>query len=500
MDTDAKTDGPGMEQVLSARPSLAARAGFLLGSCPESLKNAAWDTFLLFYYTQVLGLSGKLTGLAIAVSLIFDALVDPLVGAWSDRVRRAPLGRRHTFMAIAVVPFACGAYFLLAPPEGVEGVALFGWLCLFGVLTRFAMTLFTIPLYAIGVELSRQPTERTLLISVRSIGTAAGRWLALYIGFTFFFTGAVHKGEAQFNRAAYPGYGLMIGLVGAALMIGAIILTYRRIRELERLETYDHKHGAMDVVLGVVRAFKVTPNVFVAFTAAATIYLIMATISVYKIHLATFFWLITSEQTRSVALASVYGTLGAAFVAPAIIKVMDRRPAMYLGVAGFSLSNLFSVLLPLLGLFPPNGTPAMVGSLVSLQALGGFFFGLLITAGGAITADVADEHELNTGVPQQGLMQGFLFLATKMASGVSNILAGAFLDIIAFPTRAAPGSVPQVKVDQMAMFICCIIGAAGLTIGFLIRRYDISKEKQARITRELAAMKRGRAATVIPEP
>ena len=65
-----ETAKAGMERVLSARPSLAARAGFLLGSCPESLKNAAWDTFLLFYYTQVLGLSGKLTGLAIAVSLI----------------------------------------------------------------------------------------------------------------------------------------------------------------------------------------------------------------------------------------------------------------------------------------------------------------------------------------------------------------------------------------------------------------------------------------------
>ena len=487
---------------MSARSSNKARLGFLLGSCPESLKNAAWDTFLLFYYTQILGLSGKLTGLAIAVSLIFDAFIDPLVGAWSDRVRKAPLGRRHTFMAAAIIPFALGGYFLLAPPVDLEGVALFGWLCLFGVLTRAAMTLFTIPLYAIGVELSREPTERTFLISVRSVGTAAGRWLALYIGFTFFFNGVVHEGGAQFDRSAYPGYGLMIGLVGAALMAGSIFLTYRRIRQLERLETYHTVHHPTDVFLGVVRAFRITPNMLTAFMVASTIYLIMATISVYKIHLASFFWLITSEQTRSVALASVYGTLAAAFVAPFIIKRTDRRPAMYLGVAGFSLTNLFSVLLPLIGLFPANGTPAMVNGLVGLQAVAGFSFGLLITSGGAITADIADEHELNTGVPQQGLMQGFLFFATKLASGVSNILAGAFLDLIAFPTRAAPGTVPQIKVDQMAVFICLIMAGAGLLIGFMIRRYDISKEKQARIVTGLALLKQGRSTgpAVIPEP
>ena len=50
--------------------------------------------FVLFYYKQVLGLSGTLTGLAIAISIIWDGISDPLIGAWSDRLR-SRIGRRH---------------------------------------------------------------------------------------------------------------------------------------------------------------------------------------------------------------------------------------------------------------------------------------------------------------------------------------------------------------------------------------------------------------------
>ena len=52
-----------------------------------ALKDAAFGAFVLFYYKQVLGLSGTLTGLAIAISVVWDAISDPIVGAWSDKLR-----------------------------------------------------------------------------------------------------------------------------------------------------------------------------------------------------------------------------------------------------------------------------------------------------------------------------------------------------------------------------------------------------------------------------
>jgi len=59
-----------------------------------SWENAAFINFVVFYYTQVMGLSGTLTGLAMSIALSWDAISDPLVGSWPDTVR-SRWGRRQ---------------------------------------------------------------------------------------------------------------------------------------------------------------------------------------------------------------------------------------------------------------------------------------------------------------------------------------------------------------------------------------------------------------------
>lgn len=67
------------------------------GSGVVGIKNVIFGTWVLLYYNQVLGLQPYLASIAIGVSLLFDAVSDPLVGVWSDRIR-SRLGRRHPFI------------------------------------------------------------------------------------------------------------------------------------------------------------------------------------------------------------------------------------------------------------------------------------------------------------------------------------------------------------------------------------------------------------------
>ena len=85
--------------------SLRRRLLYSSGVVNYALKDAAFGVFVLFYYKQVLGLSGTLTGAAIALSVVWDAISDPLVGAWSDKLR-SRWGRRHPFMFASVIPLA----------------------------------------------------------------------------------------------------------------------------------------------------------------------------------------------------------------------------------------------------------------------------------------------------------------------------------------------------------------------------------------------------------
>ena len=63
------------------------RLMFAAGQIPEGVQSTSFGFFLLFFYNQVLGLSGFLASLAIVIALLVDAVSDPIIGSWSDGVR-----------------------------------------------------------------------------------------------------------------------------------------------------------------------------------------------------------------------------------------------------------------------------------------------------------------------------------------------------------------------------------------------------------------------------
>jgi len=95
----------------SAHVRFATKIFYGVGSVSEGTKNTVFNVFLLFYYNQVLGLSGTLSGVAIFIALCIDAITDPLVGSISDNFH-SRWGRRHPFMYLAALPMAV-CFFLL---------------------------------------------------------------------------------------------------------------------------------------------------------------------------------------------------------------------------------------------------------------------------------------------------------------------------------------------------------------------------------------------------
>ena len=76
------------------------------GNIGNAVKTVVFSTFLFFYYNQILGLSGKMCGMAVFIALCFDAINDPLIGLWSDRTQSKKWGNRLIFMLFGGVPFA----------------------------------------------------------------------------------------------------------------------------------------------------------------------------------------------------------------------------------------------------------------------------------------------------------------------------------------------------------------------------------------------------------
>jgi len=101
-------------------------------------------------------------------------------------------------------------------------------------------------------------------------------------------------------------------------------------------------------------------------------------------------------------------------------------------------------------------------------------------------ADVADEHELETGLRQEGIFFGALSLAGKSASGIGHGIAGVGIDIIKFPAHAVVGEVPhQTLVSLGLLYGPGVAILAAIATGFSFG-YRLNRQRHAEIVDQLA--------------
>ena len=126
---NARPDNPGRELRIGTKVFYGS------GAAAEAAIHITFNTFNFLFYNNVLGLSGTLTGLAITIALVFDAISDPVVGSISDRWR-SKLGRRHPFLYLSAVPMGVCFIALYAPPLFLGDMGLFLWFTAFTIGLR----------------------------------------------------------------------------------------------------------------------------------------------------------------------------------------------------------------------------------------------------------------------------------------------------------------------------------------------------------------------------
>ena len=107
--------------------SIFTKLSYGIGQMSQGVKDTIFQSFLVFYFSQVMGLSAALAGVAALTALVVDAITDPLMGDISDNWH-SKLGRRHPFMIAAVIPYPLALYMLFSPPAGFDQQQLFFWL------------------------------------------------------------------------------------------------------------------------------------------------------------------------------------------------------------------------------------------------------------------------------------------------------------------------------------------------------------------------------------
>lgn len=481
VDPENRTDVKAVPELAAPLP-LRLKLSYGLGEMAEGVKTAALETFLFFYYVQVIGLSGSLVGLALLIALLFDGLTDPLIGHFSDSVRTR-LGRRHPFLYLAPIPLGIGLFLLFAPPSGLGEWGLFAWLLGFTSFCRLMQSFYFVPHMALGAELSTDFNERLSVSSYRNIFAFVGRLLVLWLAFSIFFRPVPGFPQGQLNGAAYPPFAMACGAIALVAILLSAAGTQRRAVEVYQVMAASRQPEGNNVLSNLKKAFRLR-SFAVFFIAILISYVLGGVQAALGVHINTFYWELPATGVQSVFFGTALGFMAGSMFARPLADKLDKKVGYVSSVVASVAINVSPIALSQLGLFPSGG-PVLTPLLTGFAFLAGLAGGPAMVIAAAMLADIADEFELR----YRGRAEGFLFGASaftrKASLGIGGALAGVALDLIDFPRGT---SIDQISRDAIvnlailygpALFVFTAISMS------IMMMYDLTREKHARILKQL---------------
>lgn len=463
------------------RLPLRIKLGNGIGSIAYGVKDNGFAALLLLFYSQVLGLEARLVGLVLLVALLLDAIIDPLVGYWSDKTH-SKWGKRHPWMYAAILPMVA-AWVMLWHPPAIGSGWLYGYLLLFAFLMRAAVSCYEIPALSVVPGLTSDYDERTSITRWRFVFAWAGGLIMLMLAFGVFLVPSARYPVGQLNLDGYGYYGWVGGALMAATALIAALTTHKRIARLDSSPPVHLPLGQTIRKIGktlanhallVLLATTLFNYINVGMTFSATTYIL------------TYFW----EMPQSGFLAYSFSLFAGVVGAFLLIGFLQGRIEKRTGAVACMLIALAIGIAPYLlrfaGWFPENNDPILIPLLFTLVAISN---GMAV-AGGMLTqsmgADIIEASQEKTGERTEGLFFSAYFFTQKCATGIGIFLAGTIITASGFPAKARPGEVPSAVLDHFAFYFVIAVALISLSAITAISRFPITRADHERRIANLA--------------
>jgi Na+/melibiose symporter-like transporter len=464
----------------------ATKVWYGVGQAAEGIKNHAFSTFLFFFYTAVMGLSGTMVSFAIAIALLFDAISDPLAGALSDRLNSRH-GRRHPFMYASALPLAVFFYLAFAPPAGLSDIELGAYLAVFAVLTRGAMTLYHVPHMSLGAELSTDYEERTEIVKSRSLFQQLGVLTCAGMMLLYFMRATPEFDDGRFNPQAYADFALFFGVVMFVVIIASAWKTRDRIPFLSPPDTQSRERGVIRGLLSDMREALSIPSFRALFLGTTLLFVAVGVAVNVGMHINTYFWKITTEQIALVSVGAAFGLIGGILFWPRVAARIDKKPTFLIGFVIFTAFASGPLILGAIGWFPTIESPIFLPLLSFTWFAFSFGSAAPMVTSGSMMADITDEDELIHGRRREGIFFGASAFSAKASVGLGALIAGPIVDLAGFEKGMDVASVPVAVGQRLALIDGLTIGLVIGLATLLFARYSLNRNRHSEIRVQLDA-------------
>ena len=445
-----------MNRVLHLFQTNKLRTAYGIGDYAICLYWSGVGFYLLYFYTDVVGISPLMAGWIYALGIAWDAVTDPFMGYIAERTR-TKMGSYRPYIYYGSIPLALSfALLLWVPPY--EGLFLFIFLLLVNLIHRTCFTIVSVPYSSLTARITDDSDERTKLTTARMLFASLGTTTISFLGFPIVFL--LGSGEEA------TGF-LVLGLIAGLTAVIILSITVKFVEERP------FKFSKKDLP-SFRNVFKSVANNYPFWIVFFAILFLISTFLMFNNNLIYFIkYALNLHEYQGLLLgflnASTFiGIFFWAFLTILLGKKYTWMISMACLFLGFTLFYFYPIkefielLIILIFIGFANG------------ATGVLFWSML--------PDTIEYGEWKTGIRTESSLYGFMTFAQKGAIAFAAVILGTILTKIGFE----PNEIQNEQTLESLKNLMTLIPLVGVFISFvLVYFYPIDREFHKKLINDI---------------
>lgn len=436
------------------------KIGYLFGDLGNDFTFIFASTYVLIFYTKVMGVSAGLVGTMFIVARCVDAFTDIGMGRIVDSAKPGKDGRfkcwiRRMMGPVALASFLMYQYWLQPASMTVKIIYMFVTYLLWGSVFY---TSINIPYGSMASVISNKAEDRSSLSVFRSMGAMLAGILIMVVAPMIVYTKDING-----NTVVVPQNFTLIAGIFSVCAIVCYLLCYFLTTERVKIEP---KKQAERVPLGQSLKEVFTSRALLGIIISA---LLMLLASLMGQGLNNYLFADYFNDAKALSLFSIVSLPVAIILAVTSTPLAKKFGKREAGAVGCLFSGIVYCVI---GFIHTQSVMVFI-ALSFIAMLGMYFFQMQCYA---LVTDVIDDKEVRTGNRDDGTIYGVYSFARKLGQAIAGGLSGWALTFIGYDELASvqTDAVKNGIYNVSTFFPGVIYILCGLTLFFI---YPLSKKR-----------------------
>ncbi len=434
------------------------KIGYMFGDFGNDFSFIFASSYLMVFYTKVLGIPGAVVGVLFMAARVVDAFTDVTMGRIVDSMRPSSAGRFRPWIRWMCVPVAVTSTLMYAyfVQDWSYGARLTYAVITYLVWGSFCYTAINIPYGSMASVISAEAGDRASLSTFRSVGASLASLIIGTLGPLL-----VYGEDEAGNQIVNPVRLTVIAAIFGVCAIICYLLCYFLCVERVHFEPKEkqQRESAGELARNLLR------NRPLLALVGAALALLLATLMGQAMN--NYLFLDYFRDAKAIAALNLVSVGGMLCLAPFVSKIAVKVGKKEAGAAGMLLAGVMY----LLTFFLHVKSIALFMVLFFLATLGVGIFNMLIWA---FITDIIDHQEVATGKREDGTVYAIYSFARKLGQALAGGLGGFVLTAVGYVSEA-PAQTAEVA-ERIYAVATLVPGICYLIVFLIIQKwYPLTK-------------------------